>query len=185
MFVYPGKFVGTAEEFIPSHGLYEEDGKIYSNATGELELDAKNHTAKVIFKTRIPKLQGVKTITYGVVADVSKQVAVVDLVPAKSKTFEFVPAGISAVLHISNIRRGYVDSFETELKIGDILRVAIIEAEPHTMRLTVDGQNLGVVLAYCSKCRNRMNRKGYEVECPKCGSVEKRKLTADYGGVVE
>lgn len=178
-FVYPGKFIGTAEEFIPANGLFEEDGKIYSNATGELELDAKNHTAKVAPKTRVPKLQGMKTVTYGVVADISKQVALVDLEPVKSKNIELVPAGISAILHISNIRSGYVDSFETELKIGDILRVAIIEAEPHTMRLTIDGRNLGVILAYCSKCRHRMNRKGYTVECPKCGSVEKRKLAED------
>lgn len=183
MFVHPGEFVGTSEEFLPCPGLYEEDGKLYASATGEIEIDPKGHTVKVMPKTRVPKLQAVKTVTYGVVAEASGQVAVIDLVPIKLKNLEYVPNGVSAILHISNIKKDYVEAMSDELRAGDIIRVAIIEVSSHTIRLTTDGKELGVVKAYCSRCRNALELRGTKLECPKCGSIETRKLAADYGGI--
>jgi len=184
LFIYPGKFVGTAEEFSPCPGLYEENGKLYSMITGELEIDAKTHTARITFKTRVPKLQGAKVITLGQVASVLEQFAIVDLIPAKSKIFEFIPTSVSAVLHISNVKKEYVNKLSEEIRTGDIVRVAIIEASPHLIRLTTNGKNLGVVKAYCSKCRHELKKTNNKLSCPRCGSIETRKIAVDYGGVV-
>jgi exosome complex component CSL4 len=180
--VFPGDFVGAAEEYVPGFGIYEEKGKLYASNTGELQLDAKTHSARVISKTRIPKLQGVGIITLGVVASVSENVALIDLAPMRSKSFEFVPCGISAVLHVSDVKQRFVEALSDEVKTGDIVRVKIIEVSPHTIRLTTSEKDLGVVKAFCSRCRHGLKRLEYRLTCPRCGSIETRKIAFDYRG---
>jgi exosome complex component CSL4 len=42
-------------------------------------------------------------------------------------------------------------------------------------------KNLGVIKAICTKCRSALVRKESKLECPKCGRVETRKISEDYG----
>jgi len=40
-------------------------------------------------------------------------------------------------------------------------------------------REFGVVKAFCTQCRSGMRRKGNDVECESCGSVERRKLAEE------
>lgn len=179
--ILPGDYVAAIEEYAPGFGVYAGKDSLYSSNVGDLQLDAKTHSAKVNVNTRIPKLQSVGTVTIGLVADVMENVAVVDLIPFRSKNFDFVPNGVTAVLHVSSVKREYVRSLRDEVRAGDIVRVQITEVSRHSVRLTTAEKNLGVIKAFCSICRSPMVKAGYQLKCPACDSVETRKMAMDYG----
>ena len=181
MTALPGDRVGAIEEYMPSAGTFSSDEGVYSSNIGKLELDAKTHSARVKPKTRVPKLQGVGSVTVGVIAEASDSVAIVDLAQIDQDNISLIPNGVSAVLHVSNIRRDYVKDLRDELKIGDIIRVRIIEASEHTTKLTVDGMDLGVIKAFCVRCRQPLRASGAKLVCDRCGDVESRKIAQDYG----
>jgi exosome complex RNA-binding protein Csl4 len=35
--------------------------------------------------------------------------------------------------------------------------------------------------AFCSRCSTLLEQNRYEMQCPKCKNIEKRKLSSDYG----
>jgi exosome complex component CSL4 len=179
-FVTPGEKIGAIEEYTPSFGTFSTDDDVFSSNIGKLDIDQKKHVARVTCSTRIPKMQKEGIVALGVVAEVYENVALIDLLPFDSKSFSFVPQGTPAVLHASKIKRGYVDKVSSEIKTGDIVRVKIIEVSRHSVDLTTDGKNLGVVKAYCSRCRYEMQKIGYNLLCPNCGSKESRKTAFDY-----
>lgn len=179
-FVTPGDKVGTIEEYAPSFGTYAADNEVYSSNIGKLDIDQKKHVARVTCSTRIPKMQKEGIVALGVVAEVYESVALIDLLPFDSKSFSFVPQEIRAVLHASKIKRGYVDKVSSQVRTGDILRVKIIDVSKHSVDLTTDGKNLGVIKAHCSRCRHELQKIGYKMLCPNCGSQESRKTAFDY-----
>ena len=180
MTVLPGDYVGANEEYMPSEGTYSTDEGVLSSNIGELEIDRKSHSAKVRITTRIPKLQGVGTVTVGEVAEANDAVAIIDLVEIDEKKLSLVPNGVSAILHVSNIRRDYVEDLRQEVRIGDLIRARIIETSAHSTKLSIDGKDLGVIKAYCSNCRQALRLSGLKLVCDKCGSVEHRKTAEDY-----
>ena len=177
----PGEHVGIQEEYESGFGTYNEEGEIYSSSTGKLVLDREKHTAEVRASTRIPKIQKTGTITLGEVVRSKGQTVMVDLEPFESRKFTFVPSDKSAIIHVSNIKDEYIDDVNTQYKVGDIVRVKIKDESKHTVELTTDQGNLGVVKAYCAKCRNVVDKIGRDkVKCPKCGKVDTRKTANDY-----
>jgi len=181
MDVLPGDHVGAIEEYMPSAGAFSSDEGVYSSNIGKLELDAKTHSARVKPKTRVAKLQGVGSVTVGVIAEASDSVAIVDLAQLDYDKVSLVPNGVSAVLHVSNIRRDYVKDLRDELRIGDIIRARIIESNEHTTKLTIDGRELGVIKAFCIRCRQPLRMSGSKLICDRCGDIENRKTAEDYG----
>ncbi|MBS3060748.1 MAG: exosome complex RNA-binding protein Csl4 [DPANN group archaeon] len=178
----PGETVATTEEYVPGYGVAEANGEdLVATNIGELELDPEEHIAKVKARTRVARFQGPGTIVIGVVAKTTDDVAIIDLIPMKTANFAFIPTGASAILHVSNVKPGYVKSIKTEFKVGDIVRAKIIESTPLGVKLTTDGKNLGALLTNCSRCRASMARIGARVKCTSCGWVEDRKIAYDYG----
>ena len=187
--VFPGEQVATEEEFAPSGGTFAEAGKVFSAEVGEPVLDAKAHQARLQPKTRVPVLQHAGTVTFGLVANATDKVALVDLIAVKEQGFRQALTGISAILRVSNVKRGFVESLRDEVRSGDILRVKIIEVSPHTVQLSIVDANLGVVKAFCSVCRSPLKalpvgpRGPPGLVCENCGSKETRKAASDYDSV--
>ena len=179
-FVLPGDKLGAVEEYTPGFGAYATDEELFSSNIGNIDIDQKKHVARVTCSTRIPKMQREDIITLGVIAEVYENTALIDLLPFESKSFYFVPQETTAILHASKIKRGYVDKVSSEIRTGDIVRVKIIEVSRHSINVTTDGKNLGVIKAYCSRCRNELQKIGYSLLCPKCGNKESRKTAFDY-----
>jgi len=181
MVVLPGDYLAAIEEYIPSTGTFSSDDSLYSSGIGTLELDAKSHSARVLLKPRSPRLQGLGSVVIGRVAETSESVAIIDLIQMESKGVSFIPNGVSAILHVSSIKRGYVKDLREEINIGDIVRVKIIDVSPHSTKLTTDSRELGVIKAFCSNCRQPLRMSGAKLICDRCGSVENRKTADDYG----
>ena len=165
---------------MPAEGTFSADDGVFSSNIGDRQLDAKSHSAKVSPATRVPKLQGAGSIVVGDVAEASEAVAIVDLVEMELGRTKLVPNGISAILHVSNISRNYVKDLREEVKIGDIVRAKIISVDPTTTKLSIDGRELGVIKAYCTRCRQPLRMSGAKLVCDRCGNIEHRKTAEDY-----
>ena len=179
--VVPGEHVGIEEEYIPSSGVYSEDGELYAASLGNLDLDSANYSAKVHSKASIPKMQRESNVVVGNVAQMNDNVAIIDLMPMNSEAFKMIPNEASAVLRVSDTRRGFVRSLRDELGVGDIVRAKIIEANEHSVRLRIDERELGVIKAYCKSCRGVLRLDDHDLKCEKCGNTEHRKMAQDYG----
>ncbi len=179
--VLPGDEIASALEYLPSFGTYSDEDNIRSSSIGYPELNKSERTARVNILTKIPKLQQVGTYTYGVVSSINDTKAMVDLITLDSGKFRLVSPGKTAILKVENVRRGFVKSLKNEFKIGDIVKVKIINISKTDINLTTDERELGVVKAYCSKCRSEMKKiDNHRVKCTNCGWVETRKLSSEY-----
>lgn len=182
-FVMPGDKVGSSVEYLPGFGVYAKDDDLFASNTGRLNIDTKNHSAKLEIKTSIPKMQTVGTVTYGVVASVNDNSALIDLITVKSGNYRMIPNESSSMLRVSDVKMGFVKTMKSEFKTGDIVKVKIVEVSPHTVGLTTKSSELGVVKANCSRCKTVLEKDGYKLKCPNCNTIEVRKVSSDYGNI--
>jgi exosome complex component CSL4 len=82
-------------------------------------------------------------------------------------------------IHVSNVRDSYVKWLADEFRPSDLIRARVIDAE--RMRLTTSEDSLGVVKAYCSKCKGELVLEGKKLKCPVCNMTETRKISTEYG----
>ncbi len=176
-----GDYIGTIEEFLPGEGTYAEDGKIYASNMGELVLDRENHVAKVMGKQ--PAELKVGQVVYGDVAALGKNAVTVIVRKIQGMENE---QEIKTGIYVSNISSGYVKDPAEMFGIGDIVKGKVIKIEPNLIDLTTKENNLGVVKAFCKRCRAELKKSEKfrdRMECPSCGNKEKRKVSDDYEDV--
>jgi len=178
--LFPGDFIANAEEFLPGEGTYTEDGKIYASEVGVAKKDIENREVSVEATTATPVMQRRGLEAIGIVAKTSEKAGFIDLLPVKDATHRYIPIDASTVLRVNNIRRGFVKSLADEFKVGDVVRVKIVDAEPNNVVVTTDGPNLGVIKAYCVKCRTPLDKGGEGLVCPECGWKDHRHMAKDY-----
>ncbi len=181
--VVPGEFVAHEEEFMPGFGTYSQDGDVYTSNIGDLEKDVKKREVRVKVKTRIPLFFKRGMTIYGRIAQMTDNIAIVDVLPAKVGQFYYIPRPVTHVLPISEVKRGYVKTMRDEFKVGDIIKAKIIGVDSYTVTLSTRALDLGVVKAFCSSCRSPLVMEKGALKCPVCGSVERRKVSVEYGKV--
>jgi exosome complex component CSL4 len=176
--VLPGERLGVIEEFIPNSGTYVKDGVIYSKIVGRALMDLLSKRVSVyplINGAVVPK---VSTIVVGQVGHAQSDNVLVRIFKIGSKNLSGVFTGI---LHVSDVRERYVKSMTEVCKPGDIIRAKVISDKNQVYHLSTNDKSLGVMYAFCSRCATLLEPKRNEMQCPKCGNVEKRKLTLEYG----
>ncbi|MCD6522670.1 MAG: exosome complex RNA-binding protein Csl4 [Candidatus Diapherotrites archaeon] len=180
--VFPGDFIAEEEEFLPGKGAFVSDGKVLASNIGSVDIDYNKRVVRVKGKMQTSTLMHRGLIVVGIVNLVRDSVAFVSLVPKETEEVRYVPPpDTQTVIHVSHVKRGYVNSMRDELRAGDIIRAKILEENKQTISLTLDGKHLGVIKAYCSKCKNPLRLEGKELICDVCGSKEERKIADDYG----
>lgn len=178
-----GDYLGTIEEFVPGEGTYADDGKIYASNIGIAILDQKNHTVRIEGKIQ-PELK-VGDIVFGEVLSVKKNA--VTIIVRKIMGFEEF-LDIKTGLYVSNISNTYVESAESMFGIGDIVKGKVIKIEANLIDLSTRDNDLGVVKAFCKRCRFplvKSEKYRGKMECPSCGHREDRKIASDYGNVAK
>jgi len=176
--VLPGERLGVIEEFIPDSGTYVKDGVIYSKLVGRALMDLLSKRVSVyplISGATVPK---VTSTVIGQVGNAQSDNVLVRIFKIDSKRLSGVFTGI---LHISDVQERYVDSMNDVCKPGDIIRAKVISDKNQIYHLSTNDKGLGAVYAFCSHCSNLLEPKRQEMQCPKCGNVERRKIALDYG----
>lgn len=177
-FVVPGDRLGVIEEFTPGSGTYVEHGTIHSKITGRTLLDMLNK--KVSVYPLIPAVSVPRTgsTVLGQVLDVKSRTAMLRILKVGNRPLSGFFTG---VLHISDVSPSYVETMFNVCKTGDIMRAKVISEKNRTFHLSTAEKNLGVVYAFCSHCGHILLLRGLRMRCPRCGNIEKRKVTSDYG----
>jgi len=176
--VVPGERLGVIEEFIPDSGTYVRDGVIYSKIVGRSLVDLQNRRVSVYPATEgavVPKVSGV---ILGQVGNSQSDNVLVRIFKVGNKK---ISGEFGGILHISDVSDRYVNSMNEVCKPGDILRAKVISEKNRIYHLSTNDKNLGVLDAFCSRCGNLLEPQRFELRCPKCGNIEKRKMAADYG----
>ncbi len=177
--VSPGEFLSTEEEFIPGKNTFEENGEIFSGSTGLVVEDLKSKEISVKPSSEPVKIRP-GSVIFGrveVVKDSSVLVEMQNVYGADKKVF----TSSFAVLPVRNVSRDYVERLRDFFKVGDLVKARVAKILPgNNIDLETNSPDLGVVKAYCSRCRNPLQLFGSSLKCLKCGNTEGRKISKDY-----
>lgn len=175
----PGDKICVIEEALPGEGTYAENGDICATVTGTLFMDRKKRTVSIFPRVRKPLVPKKGDVIIGQAEGVNRHIVSVAVSILNGKKVE---PSYSAVMHISQASRSYVESMFDAIKEGDIIRGKIIDAHTIPLQITTKYNELGVIFALCSKCGERLRyfRRG-ALKCENCSNVESRKVAEDYG----
>lgn len=178
-FALPGEIIGTNEEFVRGKQTYNRGGNIYSAVTGEVKVNRSSRTITV--ETSANPLSYIQRgdIVIGQVTAIKGAVALVDIAHIKGKGEREIINLDQAAIHISNIKEGYVKDISRELQPFDIIKARVLDNK--ALRLATDSKELGVMKAYCSRCRQPLVKNAFGLICEYCGHKETRKISTDYG----
>ncbi|HJX02297.1 MAG TPA: exosome complex RNA-binding protein Csl4 [Candidatus Bathyarchaeia archaeon] len=176
--VLPGERLGVIEEFVPDAGTFVKDGVIYSKVVGRALHDLATRRVSVHQVGRQPLIPQVGSIVMGQVAGGQSDSVKVRIFQIGDKQISTVFVG---VLHVSDANIRYVDSMHDVCKAGDIVRARVISDKNQVYHLSTKDRELGVIYAFCSNCGGTLEPTRQGMHCPKCGRIEERKTTADYG----
>jgi exosome complex component CSL4 len=176
--VLPGERLGVIEEFIPDSGTYVKDGVIYSKIVGRTLMDLISKRVSVYPLITVASVPKVSTTVVGQVGNAQSDNVLVRIFKIGPKRLSGVFAGI---LHISDVQERYVKSMNDVCKPGDIIRTKVISNKNQVSHLSTKDKDLGVIYAFCSRCSSLLEPKRHQLQCPKCGNIERRKITSDYG----
>ncbi len=178
-FVVPGDFLATTEEFVPGDGAYEDIGKIYSSTTGVVLVDARTKHVSVFSRILGPPTLKRGDVVIGRIEEVKDQSANILIGVLRGREDRELHFN-SGTVHISQTHTGYVKELREQFRPGDIIRAKVINARREPVQLATAGEELGVIVARCSQCREPLEREDKKLRCPSCGNVEFRKLANDY-----
>jgi exosome complex component CSL4 len=183
IFVMPGDFIGTTEEFTAGDGTYVNVSDIFSLNVGYVNIDRKSRKISIVPKTDVPPELEEGDIVVAEVINMRDSVALVSIGAIKGKgEREFLTNGPAAI-HVSNVKDSYVKNLSYEFSMLDIVKAKVINTQ--NMRLSTAEKSLGVMKAYCSRCRTALAIDENKLKCPSCGRTETRKISSDYGtGIV-
>ena len=176
--VLPGERLGVIEEFVPASETYVKDGVIYSKIVGLSLLDLQNRSVSVYPLVSGVVAPKVSTVVIGQVGNAQSDNVLVRIFRIGRKK---LTGNFSGILHVSDVSDRYVTSISDVCKTGDILRAKVISGKNQTFHLSTNDNGLGVLYAFCSLCGTLLEQQRYDLKCSKCGNIENRKLSPDYG----
>jgi len=172
--VFPGDFLGYAEEYMAGYGVYEEDGKLFAATAGRAVV--KEKVIKILPVKSIPEIKK-NDVIIGRVVDTRNSFAMVEIA-RKEGSKRALRHYDKAFLHISNMSGGYMKSVEDGVRYLDIIRARVLDSN---LRLSIREREMGVIKAICEKCNTPLLREKDKLKCPECGNVERRKISEYYG----
>jgi exosome complex component CSL4 len=178
--VLPGDLLGTAEEFVPGRGTYEDHGRIYAALLGHRHIDPRDKAIRVEAIHPIPHI-GEDDVVYARVDEVKSAMAICTVLSLASGR-RAVPGAPEGTVHISKAKDGYTESLADEFQAGDIVLARVLQNQP-TIKLTTAPATLGVVSARCQACHGLLQLGGKEPSCPRCGNHERRKVAQGFEGI--
>ena len=176
--VVPGDFLGTSEEFTLGNGVYSEEGNLYALQIGQISVNDKR-VIEIQPAVETPPVLKEGDVVIGRIEDIRDTVAVVSIACLKGKERREIAASTQAVIHISNVKKGYVNVLQQEFGYLDLVKAKVIDAK--ALRLSTEERDLGVIKAICTKCKGPLVRKGDVLVCERCKREEVRKTSEDYG----
>ena len=182
--VLTGERLGVVEEFLPDkQSTFTKDGKIFASKSGMININDKER--KIEISTHQEKDRKVVKIGDIVIGSILflRQYSVGINFYTINKKIHFNSSYFGNI-HVSQISDRYVEKISDAFQITDIIRARVIEQEYNEYKLSTSSKNLGVIYADCVICGDPLKKIGHnKLKCDRCGNVESRKITNDYGNV--
>ncbi len=180
MMVFPGDEIGYSEEYLCGKGCYEKDGRIKASVFGEVSIDNNNKLLEVKPLKGEPVILHPGDIVFGRISDVRSNMAIVEIIAKEGEEKKSISALKNATLFVSQISDSYVKDISDAFRIGDVIKAKVLQVKP-SLQLTMKGDNLGVVKAFCRRCKSTMRVVGSRLQCFRCKTFESRiKISEDY-----
>jgi exosome complex component CSL4 len=176
--VMPGERLGVIEEFIPDSGTYVKDGVIYSKIIGRSLVDLQSRRVQVYPVVEGAVYPKVGTVVIGQIGNAQSDNVLVKIFKIGKKDLS---GNFGGILHVSDVSDRYVESMSDVCKPGDIVRARVISEKNKVFHLSTNDKNLGILYAFCSNDGTLLDQDNYDLKCHKCGSIERRKISPDYG----
>ncbi len=177
-FTVPGDYLGVIEEFLPGGGTYIDDGIIYSSSTGHLLVDSNNRKISVYQKTKSPLIPKEGSLVLCTIVSIHNKNLSVRIFQIRDKPL-FNP--FNGIMHITDVRRGYVKTMLDVYQIGDIIRAKVISIKNREFHLSTQENELGVIHSKCSFCGDKLILSQNSLKCPQCNKPKWRKIASGYG----
>ncbi len=178
----PGEKICEVEEYLPGRGTYADDTGVYAKVSGEPIINEKERTVSIQPAMKVPGINVPGSIVYGRVTQIIGQFVLLELFSYNTARFRLVPPGPIGAIHISDIKKEFVEDIHNEFQPGDWVRAKIKRVvKKFYPQLTTVGKELGIIKAFCSYDRSPLKRYGNTLVCPTCGRTYKRKIAHDYG----
>ncbi|MFH0817570.1 MAG: exosome complex RNA-binding protein Csl4 [Candidatus Micrarchaeota archaeon] len=178
----PGEFLGTEEEYVPGYGAYQDKSEIRASLYGELGID-KERRMNIDAKCSTPVGLKPGMVVYGRVEEIFEPVALIRAQPIEAGRERQVIDQFYCVLHVSRVKMGYARSIRDEVRIGDIIKAVVDEIGSNEIYLSTKRGGMGVIKAFCARCRSPLSLDEQELTCGCCENKEKRKLGSPYGRI--
>lgn len=166
--VLPGDYLGSEEEFLPGPGVGIVRGELRAAVVGEVHKE--DGSVKVEGKLKDSLKPG--DVVLARVEEIYEKQSVVRIASHKHfyPSYGIIPIDKMAPFYVKSIR-------EDVMKKGDILLAKVIaKGKDGTYVLSIRDADLGVAIAFCSRCHRPMKRTGKAFFCPHCVRLEKRKI---------
>ena len=178
--VMAGCVLGVEEEFVAGHNTFvDDDGNVVSQAAGVCVSDPKSHGMEVIGRRNLVFLSP-GTDILGRVVMVSDHVAVIEVLKAKKGRFDVAVPNSTCAVPVSKADVTFVKSVREKFRAGDVVMARVASVSPWGVDLSTQSAELGVVKAFCTRCRQVLVLQGRDLKCLQCDRVESRKVSSDY-----
>jgi len=167
--VVPGEALAYAVEYVGGKNIVElEDGQLYPERVGTKTVNEEDRSIEVKSE-KTARIVKPGDLVYAKVYKIFDQMTLLEFQPVEKglggeRTF--------AYLRISELSRGYAENIRDYLRTGDYIKARVKEVKPLGIYLTMKDDDLGVVRAFCSRCRAELTEDG---KCPECSRTETRK----------
>ncbi|VVB66499.1 Exosome complex component Csl4 [Candidatus Gugararchaeum adminiculabundum] len=143
--VLPGELLGTEEEYLVGSGTFaDKHGVIYATLQGMLHI-AADKTLSVTPKKTTPQLLTVGMTVVGMVELISDPIALVRIGPMHEGHLRHVSNMNYCVLHVSQIKKGYLKQIREVLRIGDVIKAKVSKVTPEETYLSTADPGFGVL----------------------------------------
>lgn len=177
--VLPGEKLGTAEETAPGRGTYEYKGDIFAALLGRVHFETSERIISVEAVHDIPHLSEGDEV-YARIEEIKSAMLIVEVL-CSATSGRVVPGYPEGTVHISKAKNSYVDRLDSDFAPGDVIRAKIIQGYP-SVKLSTQGDTLGVVSARCQDCHSFLvHLQENKFVCTRCGKKEERHASKDYG----
>jgi len=173
----PGEQLGVEEEYMPGTGVYLEDGKLYSNIFGALDIDTKNRKIGVRTGNRVAIPEVGDIVEGKVISPLKEDSAMIKIIAIRGK--KNLSGTFTGILHVSQAAKSYVDTIFDVLNLNDrILAKVITSWTPY--QLSTADDDLGVIYATCTRCGDELVLKKGRLFCNRDKTFERKKVSRFY-----
>ncbi|MGB9635172.1 MAG: exosome complex RNA-binding protein Csl4 [Candidatus Micrarchaeia archaeon] len=183
---YPGDDLGSEIEYGAGSATYVENEVVRSKVFGKKLVDNKQRIIDVKPVFAMPEEPKVGMEFYGFVEEVTDTAAAITLDYDRSTGRRNLP-DTYAMMRIEDAKSPgiFVKSMKEIVRAGDIVKVKVSKIKGTAIDVSIKGADLGVIKAFCTKCRIPLKLKDNKLVCLKCGRTEKRSLGKPYLEVIK